>query len=68
MSIEVEAIYEDGVLKPDAPLPLAAGERVTVEVRERRSNIRQSAGLISLPREGGVLEYLLGPENTPWQQ
>jgi predicted DNA-binding antitoxin AbrB/MazE fold protein len=34
MTREVEAIYEDGVLKPVEPLPLADKQRVKVRVRE----------------------------------
>jgi predicted DNA-binding antitoxin AbrB/MazE fold protein len=33
MSLEIEAVYEDGVLKPDKPLPLKEHERVTVSVK-----------------------------------
>ena len=32
MSLEVEAVYENGVLRPDVPLPLDEHERVTVQV------------------------------------
>ncbi len=32
MSYAVEAIYEDGVLKPDRPLPLKEHEKVQVTV------------------------------------
>ena len=67
MSLEVEATYENGVLKPDAPLPLSERERVTVQIR-RESNIGQSAGLIPLPADAAASEYLLGPDNHPWQR
>jgi predicted DNA-binding antitoxin AbrB/MazE fold protein len=33
VSLEIEATYEDGVLKPDEPLPLKDHERVIVTVR-----------------------------------
>jgi len=33
MSLEIEAVYEDGVLKPEKPLPLKEHERVTVSVK-----------------------------------
>jgi predicted DNA-binding antitoxin AbrB/MazE fold protein len=55
MSLEIEAIYEDGVLKPDRPLPLQEHERVTVSVKPQISRIRQSAGLL---RWTGDLEVL----------
>lgn len=34
MSLEVEATYEDGVLKLDKPLPLQENQRVKVTVHE----------------------------------
>jgi len=46
MSLEVEATYEDGVLKPNQPLPLREHERVIISVKPRISRIRQAAGLI----------------------
>ncbi len=36
MSIVVDAIYEDGVLKPDSPLPLKEHERVRATLEPRR--------------------------------
>lgn len=44
--IEVEATYEDGVLKLDDPLPLKEHERVTVRVEPRTSRIDENYGLI----------------------
>ncbi len=67
MSLEVEATYVNGVLKPDGPLPLADRERVTVRIQTRGGRIRESAGLIPLPSDAGSVEYLLGPENHPWE-
>jgi predicted DNA-binding antitoxin AbrB/MazE fold protein len=46
MSLEIEGIYEGGVLKPDEPLPLKDHERVLITVRPKVSRIRQSAGSI----------------------
>jgi hypothetical protein len=37
MSITVEAVYEDGVLKPAQPLPLAEHETVRVTVHSSAS-------------------------------
>ncbi len=36
MSIEVDAIYEGGMLKPDRQLPLAEHQRVRIVVRDAR--------------------------------
>jgi predicted DNA-binding antitoxin AbrB/MazE fold protein len=35
MAITVEAVYENGVLKPIQPLPLKEHERVSVTIEER---------------------------------
>ena len=63
MPLEVEATYEDGVLKLDAPLPFSEGERLLVTVQPRVSRIRQSAGLLRWTGDPVALEYLLGAEN-----
>ena len=68
MSLEVEAIYEGGVLKLDKPLPLGDRERVTVTVKPQAGHIRRSAGLIPWRGEAKALEYLLGPDNQPWEE
>ena len=65
MSLEVEATYEDGVLRLDMPLPLGEHERVTVSIKPKTSRIRQSAGLLRWTGSPQALEYLLGPDNQP---
>lgn len=40
MTREVEAIYEDGVLKPAEPLPFAERERVTVRVSNSPERVK----------------------------
>jgi predicted DNA-binding antitoxin AbrB/MazE fold protein len=44
--LEIEAIYENGVLKPIQPLPLAERQHVRLTIQVKTSRIRQSAGLI----------------------
>jgi predicted DNA-binding antitoxin AbrB/MazE fold protein len=68
MSLEIEAVYENGVLKPDVPLPLKEKERVTVSIKQPVSQIRQSAGLIRWTGDQKDLEQLLGPDNHPWEK
>ena len=46
MAITVEAVYENGVLKPTQPLPLQEHEKVQVTVKRAVSRVRQTAGLI----------------------
>ena len=46
MRLEVKATYENGVLRPDEPLPLAEHERVVVSVTPSSSPVRELAGLL----------------------
>jgi len=49
MAITVEAVYENGVLKPAQPLPLQEHEKVRIHVEtlpEAVLRVRLSAGLI----------------------
>jgi predicted DNA-binding antitoxin AbrB/MazE fold protein len=58
MQIEVEAVYEDGVLRLDKPLPLKEHERVTVRVKPQTSRIRQSAGLLRWSGDPEILRKI----------
>ena len=58
MSLEIEATYEDGVLKPDKPLPLNERERVTVQVKQHTTRIRQRAGAIKWTGDPEVLRQI----------
>jgi predicted DNA-binding antitoxin AbrB/MazE fold protein len=65
MNLEIEAVYENGVLKLEQPLPVPELQRVRVTIH-LPSRVEQSAGLV--PRTGTVedLEYLAeSPENEP---
>lgn len=66
MSMQVEAVYENGVLKLDRPLPLRDQERVVLTVQPKVSHAKISYGLVAWT--GGVqeLDDLLGPDNHPW--
>jgi predicted DNA-binding antitoxin AbrB/MazE fold protein len=46
MALTVEAVYENGVLKPAQPLPLKEHERVRVTVQVEPSVARESAGML----------------------
>ena len=46
MSLVIEAVYEDGVLKPDHPLPLQEHQRVKVLVQEEASIAHRFYGVI----------------------
>lgn len=46
MAMEVEATYENGVLRPDHHLPLSEHQRVKVTVQEETSRSQRSYGLL----------------------
>jgi predicted DNA-binding antitoxin AbrB/MazE fold protein len=46
MHLTVEAVYENGVLKLDKPLPLPDHTRVQVTVQVNQSVARESAGML----------------------
>ncbi len=46
MAIVVEAVYQDGVLKPDRPLPLKDEEKVRVTVEPAQSWADRTYGLL----------------------
>jgi predicted DNA-binding antitoxin AbrB/MazE fold protein len=46
MAITVEAVYENGVLKPNGALPLQEHQKVMITVTPAVSRVRRSAGLI----------------------
>ncbi len=46
MAITIEAVYENGVLKPVQPLPLKERERVQVMVQTPPLDILQAQGLL----------------------
>lgn len=55
MSLEVEATYENGVLKLDHPLPLREHERLIVTIRPKRSRVEESYGLLGWNGDPEVL-------------
>jgi predicted DNA-binding antitoxin AbrB/MazE fold protein len=66
MLLEVEATYDDGVLKPDQHLPLTKGQRVRLTISSPGGRAKGSAGLIPWNGDPKELEHLLGPDNQPW--
>jgi len=46
MSITVEAVYENGVLKLSEPLPFAEHERVSVTVAPKTNWVQETAGVL----------------------
>ncbi len=56
MILTVEAIYENGVLKPNERLPLKEHEKVTITVRPATSLARQTAGMVPWAGDAETLE------------
>jgi predicted DNA-binding antitoxin AbrB/MazE fold protein len=58
MTRTIEAIYEDGVLKPAEPLPFKEHEKVMVIVRPALSLARQTAGMVPWTGDIKTLERI----------
>lgn len=65
---EIEAIYEDGMLKLPHDLPLQPGQKVTITIHSTESTGERLRGLIRWQGSEEDLDYLLGPENSPWAE
>lgn len=62
MSLEIDATYEDGVLKPDQPLPFADRQRVKITVDSSRK-LRDGFGMIDWQGDPEVVRKIaLDPE------
>jgi predicted DNA-binding antitoxin AbrB/MazE fold protein len=58
MSFEVEATYENGVLKLDKPLPFQEHERIVVTVKSKTSRVDESYGLIGWTGDPEILRRI----------
>ena len=66
MTLSITAIYENGVLKPDQPLPLKEHEKVQVIVRTEPSLAQKTSGLLGWKGDAATVEYFaLDPELDP---
>jgi predicted DNA-binding antitoxin AbrB/MazE fold protein len=66
MSITVEAIYENGVLKPSQPLPLKEKEKVRVTIDSKISPILQAYGIMGWTGSAELANFFaLDPELDP---
>jgi predicted DNA-binding antitoxin AbrB/MazE fold protein len=55
MAITVEAVYENGVLKPTQPLPLKEHQKVRFMIEEEISWAERTAGLLKWTGDPDVL-------------
>lgn len=58
MSLQLEATFEDGVLKFDEAPPLKDHERVTITIQSRATRAEQSYGLIGWTGDPQVLRRI----------
>ena len=66
MSITVEAVYENGVLRPSEPLPWKEGERVRIEVSSLDSPLLKAYGIMGFKGTSEEAEsFALDPEFLP---
>ncbi len=62
MTFDVEAIYEDGVVKPVQPLPFREHEKVRLTVQPVLSRARQTAGLLPWKGDRALLDrFIMDP-------
>ena len=59
MAITVEAIYENGVLKPSVPLPWKDGDKVCIAVSSLDSPILKAYGIMGWKGSSEELDRLL---------
>ena len=57
MAVIVEAVYENGVLRPAEPLPWKEGERVRVEVSSLDSPLLKAYGIMGFKGTAEEAEY-----------
>ena len=63
MPLQIEATYEDGVLKLDEALPLMEHQRVLVTIQPQTSRARQSYGLIGWTGDPEVLRQIASDDD-----
>jgi predicted DNA-binding antitoxin AbrB/MazE fold protein len=69
MPITVEAVYENGVLKPARALPLREHQKVQLTVESGVSHVRQTAGLMGWTGSQKDADFIaLSPEVEPQEQ
>jgi predicted DNA-binding antitoxin AbrB/MazE fold protein len=66
MPIAVEAVYEDGVLKPVGDPPLKVGEAVRITARTAEDFVREGPGLIGWRGGHEEWEALLNDQDAQY--
>jgi predicted DNA-binding antitoxin AbrB/MazE fold protein len=77
MEGRIEAIFENGVFKPLGEVALPEHVRVVLKIEggaadsvaeKRTGDIGRSSGLIPWKGDPQDLQWLLGPDNLPWDR
>jgi predicted DNA-binding antitoxin AbrB/MazE fold protein len=58
MSITIDAIYENGVLRPAQPLPFAEHQQLRITVEEQQSCADRTAGLLKWTGDAETLRRI----------
>jgi predicted DNA-binding antitoxin AbrB/MazE fold protein len=64
MTLTVEAVYENGVLRPAQPLPLKEREKVQLSVHRVPNSADQSYGMIGWSGDADTFSRLLEESET----
>jgi predicted DNA-binding antitoxin AbrB/MazE fold protein len=59
MPLTIEAVYENGVLKPTQPLPLEEHEKVQVTIQAARSWAERTSGMLQWTGDPEVLRRII---------
>jgi predicted DNA-binding antitoxin AbrB/MazE fold protein len=65
MLTNIEAVYQNGVLKPLSPLKLREHERVRITVEKGESVVRATSGIFSGLDDNTIDDIALSPEFLP---
>jgi predicted DNA-binding antitoxin AbrB/MazE fold protein len=69
MAITVEAIYENGILKPTQPLPLNQHEKVRLTIHKELSWAQRTSGLMGWTGDAETVDrFALDPELDPLEE
>lgn len=67
MSLDFEATYENGVLKPSQDLPLQEGQKVNISIQPLAGAMKRFCGSIPWTRDPEELHrYLENPDESAW--
>ena len=58
MTLTIEAIYENGVLKPAQPLPLQEAEKVRITIEPELTGAERTAGMLPWTGDPEVLHRI----------